>query len=83
MLKIDRSFVEDIPHQRDDMEIANTVIAIGHTLGFKVLAEGVETPEQLAFLKSQGCDMYQGYLMSPPVPADEFEQLLRRELQAA
>jgi diguanylate cyclase (GGDEF)-like protein/PAS domain S-box-containing protein len=76
VLKIDKSFVDDIPEHRDDMEIANTVIAIGHTLGFKVLAEGVETREQLEFLKEQGCDLYQGYLMSPPLPADEFEKLL-------
>ena len=77
VLKIDKSFVDDIPEHRDDMEIANTVIAIGHTLGFKVLAEGVETREQLEFLKKQGCDLYQGFLMSPPLPADEFEKLLQ------
>ena len=77
VLKIDKSFVDDIPEHRDDMEIANTVIAIGHTLGFKVLAEGVETREQLEFLKNQGCDLYQGFLMSPPLPADEFEKLLQ------
>jgi diguanylate cyclase (GGDEF)-like protein/PAS domain S-box-containing protein len=79
VLKIDKSFVDEIPDQRDDMEIANTVIAIGHTLGFKVLAEGVETEEQLAFLRAQGCDLYQGYLKSPPLPAEDFENLLRRE----
>ena len=79
VLKIDKSFVDDIPAKRDDMEIANTVIAIGHTLGFKVLAEGVETPEQLEFLKTQGCDLYQGFLMSPPLPADEFEKMLDKK----
>ena len=79
VLKIDKSFVDDIPAKRDDMEIANTVIAIGHTLGFKVLAEGVETPEQLEFLKAQGCDLYQGFLMSPPLPADEFEKMLDKK----
>jgi diguanylate cyclase (GGDEF)-like protein/PAS domain S-box-containing protein len=79
VLKIDKSFVDDIPAKRDDMEIANTVIAIGHTLGFKVLAEGVETAEQLEFLKAQGCDLYQGFLMSPPLPADEFEKLLQKK----
>lgn len=76
VLKIDKSFVEDIPKVRDDMEIANTVIAIGHTLGFKVLAEGVENEYQLEFLRAQGCDLYQGYLKSPPVPAEEFEKFL-------
>ncbi|BCB27709.1 hypothetical protein SKTS_25950 [Sulfurimicrobium lacus] len=72
VLKIDKSFVDDIPHLRDDMEIAATIVAMGHTLRFKVLAEGVETEEQLAFLVSQGCDYYQGYLKSRPVPAEDF-----------
>ncbi len=81
VLKIDKSFVDDIPHQKDDMEIAATIVAMAKTLRLKVLAEGVETAEQLAFLKSQGCDSYQGYLMSPPVPADKFEQLLRAQTE--
>jgi len=76
VLKIDKSFVDDIPHKKDDMEIAATIVAMAHTLRLKVMAEGVETEEQLAFLKSQGCDCYQGYLMSQPVPAAQFEQLL-------
>jgi EAL domain-containing protein (putative c-di-GMP-specific phosphodiesterase class I) len=76
VLKIDRSFVDDIPIKRDDMEIATTIIAIGHTLGFKVLAEGVENTAQLEFLRAQGCDLFQGYLVSPPIPAEEFEKLL-------
>jgi diguanylate cyclase (GGDEF)-like protein len=77
VLKIDKSFIDDIPHQQDDMEIAATIIAMGHTLGFKVLAEGVETQEQLDFLKTKGCDLYQGYLKSHPLPAKDFEALLR------
>ncbi|OIR19522.1 cyclic di-GMP phosphodiesterase Gmr [mine drainage metagenome] len=76
ILKIDKSFVDDIPFHQDDMEIAATIIAMGHTLGFKVLAEGVETAEQLGFLQTRGCDLYQGYLASPPLPAAEFEKLL-------
>jgi len=79
ILKIDKSFVDDIPFHQDDMEIAATIIAMGHTLGFKVLAEGVETAEQLAFLQAKGCDMYQGYLTSPPVTAEEFEKLLKKK----
>ncbi|MGZ8181606.1 MAG: EAL domain-containing protein [Methylobacter sp.] len=79
LLKIDKSFIDDIPHQQDDMEIAATIIAMGHMLGFKVLAEGVETAEQLAFLQDKGCDAYQGYLKSKPVPADEFAELLRAQ----
>ena len=79
ILKIDKSFVDDIPFHQDDMEIASTIIAMGHSLGFKVLAEGVETKEQLDFLQAKGCDLYQGYLTSPPVPADEFENMLRNK----
>jgi c-di-GMP-related signal transduction protein len=52
---------------------------MGHTLGFKVLAEGVETPEQLAFLQEKGCDIYQGYLKSPAVTAEAFAELLRAQ----
>jgi diguanylate cyclase (GGDEF)-like protein/PAS domain S-box-containing protein len=76
VLKIDKNFIDDIPHQQDDMEIASTIIAMGHILGFKVLAEGVETPAQLAFLKEKGCDLYQGFLVSHPLPAAEFSALL-------
>jgi len=79
LLKIDKSFIDDIPHLQDDMEIASTIIAMGHILGFKVLAEGVETPEQLMFLQEKGCDMYQGYIKSRPVPAEEFVELLRNQ----
>ncbi len=83
VLKIDKSFVDDIPHKKDDMEIATAIVGMAHTLRLKVLAEGVETPEQLNFLREQGCDFYQGYLMSKPIPADEFEQLWQQTLQTA
>lgn len=79
LLKIDKSFIDDIPHKQDDMEIASTIIGMGHMLGFKVLAEGVETAEQLAFLQDKGCDLYQGYLKSKPVPAEAFVELLRAQ----
>ena len=72
VLKIDQSFVRDIPQDRNDMEIAATIIAMAHTLKFRVVAEGVETPEQLAFLRERQCDAWQGYLFSKPLPADEF-----------
>jgi diguanylate cyclase (GGDEF)-like protein/PAS domain S-box-containing protein len=80
VLKIDKRFIDDIPFHQDDMEIAATIVAMGHILGFKVLAEGVETKEQLAFLEEKGCDMYQGYIKSKPVPAHEFAEVLRAQL---
>jgi diguanylate cyclase (GGDEF)-like protein/PAS domain S-box-containing protein len=76
VLKIDKSFIDDIPSLQDDMEITATIVAMGHILGFKVLAEGVETLEQLAFLREKGCDTYQGYIKSKPLPAEEFARLL-------
>jgi EAL domain-containing protein (putative c-di-GMP-specific phosphodiesterase class I) len=60
------------------MEIAATIIAMAHTLGFKVSAEGVETPEQLAFLRKNGCDTYQGFIKSHPLAADDFAVLLQK-----
>jgi len=77
-LKIDQNFIEHIPLLQGDMEITATIIAMAHNLGFKVSAEGVETPEQLAFLQVQGCDSYQGYLHSPALSADVFTELLRK-----
>ncbi len=76
-LKIDRSFVCDIPDDEDDREIAASIIGMAHNLRLQVLAEGVETQAQLAFLKDQGCDSCQGYLFSRPVPAEDVEGLLR------
>lgn len=75
-LKIDRGFVRDIPADSNDMEIAATIIAMARNLKLKVVAEGVETPEQLAFLARQGCHAYQGYLFSRPLPADQFSRTL-------
>ncbi len=75
-LKIDQGFVRDIPHDLNDTEIAAAIIAMARNLNLKVMAEGVETREQLDFLKRQGCHAYQGYLFSRPVPADEFVRLL-------
>ena len=78
VLKIDKNFIDDIPFLQGDMEITATIIAMAHTLGFKVSAEGVETPEQLAFLQAKGCDSYQGYLSSRALPAEAFAELLRK-----
>lgn len=76
VLKIDKSFVDDIPHDLDDMTIASTIVAMGHGLGLQIIAEGVEAKEQLGFMRDIQCDLYQGYLKSKPVAADEFEKLL-------
>jgi EAL domain-containing protein (putative c-di-GMP-specific phosphodiesterase class I) len=76
-LKIDRSFISDISHEEDDAPLVAAMIALAHRLGLQVTAEGVETPEQLTSLRRNGCDLFQGYLFSPPVPPERFEELLR------
>lgn len=79
ILKIDRSFVREIPHDNDDVTLTRVILAMAGNLGLKVVAEGVENQEQLEFLKNQGCDMMQGYLVSPPVSVAEFRDILVRE----
>jgi diguanylate cyclase (GGDEF)-like protein len=76
-LKIDQSFMRDIPADEDDQAIAMAIIALGHQLKLKVIAEGVETEEQLAFLRDNHCDEMQGYYFSRPVTAGEIEQLFQ------
>lgn len=79
VLKIDQGFIRDIPSSADDMAISGAIIAMGHSMGLSVLAEGVETEEQLEFLQMRHCDSYQGFLRSRPVPAAEFALLLQSQ----
>ena len=78
VLKIDKTFVSDITHSDDDAAIVRTIISLAHSLRLKVIAEGVETDQQLAFLRQHGCDQMQGYLFSRPLTAPAFEELLRQ-----
>jgi diguanylate cyclase len=81
-LKIDRGFVKDLMTRADDASIVQAIISLAHSLRLKVVAEGVETPEQLRSLRSMGCDQYQGFHFSPPVSASELVALMRRCEQA-
>ena len=72
VIKIDRSFVSDITENQVDADIVNTIIALAHIMGVKVVAEGVETALQRDLLKQQSCDIIQGYYLSKPIPAEEF-----------
>ncbi len=78
-LKIDRSFISDIGSDRDDEIIVKTIIDMAHNLNLKVVAEGVETEEQLAFVQQYDCDLVQGYLFSPPVPLEKLIQLMKNQ----
>jgi diguanylate cyclase (GGDEF)-like protein/PAS domain S-box-containing protein len=80
-LKIDRSFIRDVAIDPSGASVVTSVIDIAHNLGLTAVAEGVETREQLTFLTGCGCDMFQGYLFSKPLPAEEFTNLLREGRQ--
>ncbi len=76
-LKVDRSFIREVPNDAEDRAIAEAIIAMGKTLSLTIVAEGVETPEQQAFLSDRHCDEMQGYHFSTPVAAQDFAELLR------
>jgi len=80
ILKIDKSFIQDINLDSGDDALVKAIIAMGQSLGLKVIAEGVETAEQLQFLQAHECDMVQGYYFSKPVDAEEFERLMANPL---
>ncbi len=74
IVKVDRSFVKDIPDDKDDMAITAAVVAMAHKLNYKVVAEGIEIEEQLQFLRDCNCDYGQGYMFSRPLPANELRE---------
>jgi EAL domain-containing protein (putative c-di-GMP-specific phosphodiesterase class I) len=79
-LKIDQSFIRDVLTDPNDASIARTVVALGHNLGLAVIAEGVETQEQRAFLVESGCEFFQGYLFSKPLSADDFNVFVAQHI---
>lgn len=81
VLKVDQSFVREISSNGSDAAISSAIITLAHSLGMKVIAEGVETEEQLAFLQKHGCDMIQGYLLSRPLPLFEMQRMLDKSPQ--
>jgi diguanylate cyclase (GGDEF)-like protein/PAS domain S-box-containing protein len=78
-LKIDQAFVRDLDKNPDDEAIVKAIIAMAHSMGMKVVAEGVETQAHLDFLRREGCDIMQGYFLSRPVPDDQLSALLRKQ----
>lgn len=75
-IKLDRTFIDDVLADTADAAIVDAVVALAHSLGLSVVAEGVETPEQLEYLRGVGCDLVQGYLLHRPLPAERVERLL-------
>jgi diguanylate cyclase (GGDEF)-like protein/PAS domain S-box-containing protein len=75
-LKIDRSFIRDMPHDSDAVAITQAIVSLGKNLGLRITAEGIETMAQQSLLQKMGCQEGQGYLYSPPVPAETFEEML-------
>jgi len=76
-LKIDRSFISELETDEHDQIICQTIINMARSMNLKTTAEGIETPEQMAFLKDNGCNNMQGYLLAKPMPAEEFEQFIK------
>ncbi|RDK01004.1 bifunctional diguanylate cyclase/phosphodiesterase [Paraburkholderia lacunae] len=80
LIKIDRSFIRDVPDSQSDAQIASAVIALGHSLGLEVVAEGAENQAHIDFLRNEGCDEVQGYFYSRPLPASDMTSFLSRRL---
>jgi sensor c-di-GMP phosphodiesterase-like protein len=77
-LKIDQSFMKGIPHDSNDVTIAKAIMALAQSLGLTLVAEGVETDAQLAFLRQHGCEVYQGWLFAKAMPQAELTTLIER-----
>jgi EAL domain-containing protein (putative c-di-GMP-specific phosphodiesterase class I) len=77
-LKVDQSFVRHMEHNPEEDTIVRTIVMLGHNLGMDVIAEGIETAEQLAKLRSLGCEYGQGYFFSKPLPSDQATELLKK-----
>ncbi|NQD93742.1 EAL domain-containing protein [Pseudomonas sp. CrR25] len=82
-LKIDRGFVRDLAHDSDDAAIISAIVALGQALNLRIVAEGVETPQQQSFLTDLGCDSLQGFLLGQPLPAEQLLQALETSLATA
>jgi len=82
-LKIDRNFIMDLPHNHDNIKIVKSVITLANNFDLRIVAEGVETHEQKDFILSLGVDLVQGYLYSPPIPANEFENKFLKDKHAS
>jgi EAL domain-containing protein (putative c-di-GMP-specific phosphodiesterase class I) len=80
-LKIDQSFIRNLKVREDSEPIVKAIIAVAQSLGLKVIAEGVETLEQVQFLHAQGCINIQGYFISPPVPSQDFVPLIKKSFK--
>jgi EAL domain-containing protein (putative c-di-GMP-specific phosphodiesterase class I) len=80
-LKVDRSFIRDLPQNAEDRALTEAIIAMGKSLKLTVVAEGVETKEQQTFLRDRDCDEMQGFFFSKPIPSDEFAGLLRLHIK--
>jgi EAL domain-containing protein (putative c-di-GMP-specific phosphodiesterase class I) len=83
VLKIDKTFVDDIDAGAKQGALVRAIVVMAHSLGLTVVAEGVETELQRAFLEKHGCDIYQGHLLSPPLPAQEMARYLRLNASSA
>jgi EAL domain-containing protein (putative c-di-GMP-specific phosphodiesterase class I) len=81
VLKIDRSFVNDLPHDNDSVSLVKTIIGMAHSLNLGLVAEGVETEEQMAFLTEQGCNLLQGYYFAKPMSVKRLDSWLKKDLK--